>query len=175
MTLQDRASVGVPWLGHACGMPLLPSGRENLCDAPEFTGYTRDGGYATHGRRRGFCFRWRTLDRSPAPLLCAGLIGWRALVAGTGRAIGLYGFGAAAHIIAQVCRWQGRGSSPSPGPATRGPGVRPLARRRMGRRLRREPPAPLDAAIIFAPVGALVPAALARCARAAASSAAAST
>src|SRR5699024_1190904 len=87
-------------------------GRENLCDSPGFTGYTRDGGFATHVvAEADYAF---PLDRffdpvAAAPLMCAGLIGWRSLVAaGAGRSIGLYGFGAAAHILAQVCRWQGR-------------------------------------------------------------------
>ncbi|MFT4163057.1 alcohol dehydrogenase catalytic domain-containing protein, partial [Shinella sp.] len=105
--------VGVPWLGHTCGTcPYCRSDAENLCDAPLFTGYTRDGGFATHAvADAAFAF-----DLDPAadpvalaPLLCAGLIGWRALSkAGAGKRIGLYGFGAAAHIIAQVCLWQGR-------------------------------------------------------------------
>src|SRR5919199_1405605 len=111
ITPGDR--VGVPWLGHTCGhCQYCTSGRENLCDAPLFTGYTRDGGFATHVvADAAYAFR---LDGfadpvATAPLLCAGLIGWRSLVAaGEARTIGLYGFGAAAHIIAQVCRWQGR-------------------------------------------------------------------
>src|SRR5215469_7266284 len=103
--------VGVPWLGATCGVcPYCRSGRENLCDRPLFTGYTRDGGYATHTVADArFCF---PLDskRDPAetaPLLCAGLIGWRSYrIAGEGEALGLYGFGAAAHILAQVATWQ---------------------------------------------------------------------
>ncbi|AEW17784.1 hypothetical protein P053_00792 [Brucella abortus 01-4165] len=103
--------VGVPWLGHTCGAcDYCRSGAENLCDAPLFTGYTRDGGFATHVvADADFAF---DLDEAAdpvalAPLLCAGLIGWRSLKkAGEGKRIGLYGFGAAAHIIAQVCRWQ---------------------------------------------------------------------
>lgn len=105
--------VGVPWLGHTCGAcDYCRSGAENLCDAPLFTGYTRDGGFATHVvADADFAF---DLDEAAdpvalAPLLCAGLIGWRSLKkAGEGKRIGLYGFGAAAHIIAQVCRWQDR-------------------------------------------------------------------
>src|SRR5271165_3779566 len=107
------ARVGVPWLGHTCGhCPYCRTARENLCDAPLFTGYTRDGGFATHVvAEAAYAFPLdNALDPvATAPLLCAGLIGWRSLkAAGDGEAIGLYGFGAAAHIIAQVCRWQGR-------------------------------------------------------------------
>ena len=105
--------VGVPWLGHACGScPYCRSDAENLCDSPLFTGYTRDGGLATCVvADSSFAFN---LDPhadpvSLAPLLCAGLIGWRSLKkAGEGRRIAVYGFGAAAHIIAQICTWQGR-------------------------------------------------------------------
>src|SRR5262249_44495569 len=95
--------VGVPWLGYTCGIcPYCRSGRENLCDYPQFTGYTRDGGYATHviaDARFVFPLSDRGNDVASAPLLCAGLIGWRSLrIAGEGKNIGLYGFGAAAHI-----------------------------------------------------------------------------
>ena len=105
--------VGIPWLGHTCGVcPYCRSGRENLCDAPLFTGYTRDGGYATHTiADANYCFPLPegTDDVAAAPLLCAGLIGWRSYrMAGEGAALGLYGFGAAAHILAQVAAWQGR-------------------------------------------------------------------
>src|SRR5215468_10745141 len=105
--------VGVPWLGFTCGVcPYCRSGRENLCDRPLFTGYTRDGGYATHvvaDARYVFALPADGHDVATAPLLCAGLIGWRSLqIAGDGKKLGLYGFGAAAHIIAQVARWQGR-------------------------------------------------------------------
>ena len=105
--------VGIPWLGHSCGAcPYCLGGRENLCDAPGFTGYTRDGGYATAAiadARFAFPLGEQGDDVALAPLLCAGLIGWRALVmAGEGERLGLYGFGAAAHIVAQVARWQGR-------------------------------------------------------------------
>jgi propanol-preferring alcohol dehydrogenase len=160
------ARVGVPWLGHTCGIcPYCRSGRENLCDVPLFTGYTRDGGYATHAiadARYCFALGEETDDASVAPLLCAGLIGWRSYrMAGEGAALGLYGFGAAAHILAQVAVWRGR---------------RVYAFTRGGDRAAQEfarslgavwaggssemPPEPLDAAIIFAPAGALVPAAL---------------
>jgi propanol-preferring alcohol dehydrogenase len=159
--------VGVPWLGHACGhCHYCEAGQENLCDFPLFTGYTRDGGYATHVvAEAAFTFE---LDPAAsavatAPLLCAGLIGWRALkAAGSGPAIGIYGFGAAAHIIAQVCRWQERQvyaftrAGDSEGQAF----ARSLGAVWAGSS-EEKPPAELDAAIIFAPVGALVPAALA--------------
>ncbi|HEY2253995.1 MAG TPA: alcohol dehydrogenase catalytic domain-containing protein, partial [Variovorax sp.] len=105
--------VGIPWLGHTCGScPYCLSDRENLCDHPRFTGYTRDGGFASAcvaDARYAFPLGEAGSDVALAPLLCAGLIGWRSLVmAGAGRRIGLYGFGAAAHIVAQVARWQGR-------------------------------------------------------------------
>src|SRR5262245_35535706 len=105
-------SVGVPWLGYTCGRcAYCVSGRENLCDAPLFTGYTRDGGYATHAIADArYCFALPEGDvAAQAPLLCAGLTGWRCYrMAGEGGALGLYGFGAAAHILAQVAAWQGR-------------------------------------------------------------------
>jgi propanol-preferring alcohol dehydrogenase len=105
--------VGIPWLSHTCGVcSYCRSGHENLCDNPQFTGYTRDGGYSTHvvaDARFVFPLPANGDDVHEAPLLCAGLIGWRSLaIAGEGQNIGLYGFGAAAHIIAQVARWQGR-------------------------------------------------------------------
>jgi alcohol dehydrogenase, propanol-preferring len=105
--------VGVPWLGRTCRVCAYCRGeRENLCDTPLFTGYTRDGGYATHAvADASFCFPLPDAgdDAALAPLLCAGLIGWRSYrMAGEGSALGLYGFGAAAHILAQVAVWQGR-------------------------------------------------------------------
>jgi propanol-preferring alcohol dehydrogenase len=158
--------VGVPWLGRTCGeCPYCVGGRENLCDRPLFTGYTRDGGYATHAiADAGYTFALGEDgdDAAMAPLLCAGLIGWRALtVAGEGRSLGLYGFGAAAHIIVQVAKWQGRRAFAFVRPGDE-------SGQRFARRLGadwaggsdEEPPEALDAAIIFAPVGALVPAAL---------------
>jgi propanol-preferring alcohol dehydrogenase len=158
--------VGIPWLGRTCGVcRYCREQRENLCERPQFTGYTRDGGYATHVvADAGFVFRLpeKGSDQSTAPLLCAGLIGWRSLrMAGDGRRIGLYGFGAAAHIIAQVARWQGREVFAF----TRSGDV---AGQDFARNLGAvwaggsddNPPEPLDCAIIFAPVGALVPAAL---------------
>lgn len=158
--------VGIPWLGHACGAcPYCRDGRENLCDAPGFTGYTRDGGYATAAiadARFAFPLGEAGEDVALAPLLCAGLIGWRALViAGKAPRLGLYGFGAAAHIIAQVAAWQGRAVHAFTRPGD-------LRSQDFARRLGavwsggsdQSPPEPLDAAIIFAPVGELVPAAL---------------
>ncbi|HEY1259528.1 MAG TPA: zinc-dependent alcohol dehydrogenase family protein [Stellaceae bacterium] len=159
--------VGVPWLGWTCGeCRYCRSGHENLCDRARFTGYQIDGGYAeltVADERYCFALPPRYDDVAAAPLMCAGLIGWRTLrMAGEAPLVGIYGFGAAAHIVAQVIRHQGR---------------RLFAFTRLGdaaaqdfaRRLGAEwagdstvlPPEPLDAALIFAPVGALVPAALA--------------
>jgi propanol-preferring alcohol dehydrogenase len=165
--LKLGARVGVAWLGHADGTcPYCRSGRENLCDTPLFTGYTRDGGYATHTiADADFVFPLPE-DVNPvetAPLLCAGLIGWRSLkLAGDGRTIGIYGFGAAGHIIAQVCRWQGRHvfAFTRPGDAAGQAFARSMGAEWAGGS-DEKPPEPLDAAILFAPVGALVPAALA--------------
>jgi alcohol dehydrogenase, propanol-preferring len=158
--------VGVPWLGATCGVcPYCRSGRENLCDRPLFTGYTRDGGYATHTVADArFCFPLdEHLDAAEAaPLLCAGLIGWRSYrMAGEGTALGLYGFGAAAHILAQVAAWQGRRvyAFTRAGDAVAQAFARALGAVWAGGS-DAMPPEPLDAAIIFAPVGALVPAAL---------------
>src|ERR1700758_398614 len=105
--------VGVPWLGFTCGTcPYCQRHEENLCDHPKFTGYTRDGGFATHlvaDHRYCFPLGEDGDDAGLAPLLCAGLIGWRSLVmAGDSTNLGIYGFGAAGHIVAQVARWQGR-------------------------------------------------------------------
>ncbi len=162
--------VGVPWLGHTCGhCPYCRTGAENLCDAPGFTGYTLDGGYAEGCvADASYVFRLPDdvgdgpSDAELAPLLCAGLIGHRSLkMAGSAERLGLYGFGAAAHIVAQVARWEGRRvfAFTRPGDA---------AAQGFARRLGAEwaggsdqaAPAELDAAIIFAPVGALVPVAL---------------
>ncbi|MGB8278120.1 MAG: zinc-dependent alcohol dehydrogenase family protein [Methylovirgula sp.] len=159
--------VGIPWLGHTCGhCPYCLSGHENLCDTPLFTGYTRDGGYATRAVADAhyvFPLGEMGRDQDLAPLLCAGLIGWRSLVmAGEGENLGLYGFGAAAHIIAQVAQKQGRKIF-----AFTRPGDRPAQEfaRRLGAVWAggsdETVPEPLDAAIIYAPIGALVPAALA--------------
>ncbi|MFC5758717.1 zinc-dependent alcohol dehydrogenase family protein [Rhizobium sp. GCM10022189] len=158
--------VGVPWLGHTCGhCPFCSSGEENLCDAPQFTGYTRDGGFATHvvaDADYAFALDGKADPIALAPLLCAGLIGWRSLKkAGDGKRIGLYGFGAAAHIIAQICRWQGRDvyAFSRPGDEAAQGFARGLGAAWAGGSDER-PPVALDAAIIFAPVGELVPAAL---------------
>jgi propanol-preferring alcohol dehydrogenase len=159
--------VGVPWLGHVCGhCAYCAEGRENLCDAPGFTGYTRDGGFATHVvAEADFVFPLPGFDDpvAAAPLMCAGLIGWRSLVrAGEGRRIGLYGFGAAAHILAQVCIGQGREvhAFTRPGDAEAADFARSLGVAWAGGS-DEAPPQALDAAIIFAPVGELVPTALA--------------
>jgi len=158
--------VGVPWLGRTCGVcPYCRSGRENLCDAPLFTGYTLDGGYATHALADArYCFPLPegTDDAETAPLMCAGLIGWRSYrMAGEGRALGLYGFGAAAHILAQVAAWQGRRiyAFTRAGDTAAQALAKSLGAVWAGGS-QDAPPEPLDAAIIFAPVGALVPLAL---------------
>jgi alcohol dehydrogenase, propanol-preferring len=158
--------VGVPWLGYTCGVcPFCRSGRENLCDQPLFTGYTRDGGYATHtvaDARYCFALADGMDDAEAAPLLCAGLIGWRSYrMAGEGTTLGLYGFGAAAHILAQVATWQGRRvyAFTRPGDQAAQNFARALGAVWAGGS-EELPPEPLDAAIIFAPVGALVPTAL---------------
>jgi len=164
--LEPGQRVGVPWLGFTCGeCPYCREGRENLCDRPQFTGCTRDGGYASHvvaDARYCFAIPDRFSDAQAAPLLCAGLIGWRALrMAGDARSIGLYGFGAAAHILAQVATWQGRSvyAFTKPGDTAGQAFARSLGSVWAGGS-DEPPPAPLDAALIFAPVGALVPAAL---------------
>jgi propanol-preferring alcohol dehydrogenase len=158
--------VGVPWLGHTCGScPYCRCGAENLCDRPQFTGYTRDGGFATHvvaDAAYAFDLDPEADAVSLAPLLCAGLIGWRSLKkAGDGKKLGLYGFGAAAHIITQICIWQGREvyAFTRPGDSEAQRFALRLGAAWAGSSDER-PPALLDAAIIFAPVGDLVPAAL---------------
>jgi alcohol dehydrogenase, propanol-preferring len=158
--------VGMPWLGHTCGIcPYCRSNRENLCDAPLFTGYTRDGGYATHTvAEANYCFRLPDAigDAEAAPLLCAGLIGWRSYrMAGQGKDLGLYGFGAAAHVLAQVARAQGRRvyAFTRGGDKAGQDFARSLGAVWAGGS-EEAPPELLDAAIIFAPVGALVPLAL---------------
>jgi len=161
--------VGVSWLGRSCGhCDYCHNGFENLCDAPQFTGCTRDGGYASHViADAAFCLPlpatvWPDATAA-APLLCAGLIGWRALVAaGDGVRIGLYGFGAAAHILIQVACWQGRQvyAFTRPGDLATQAFARTLGAVWAGDSTS-QPPQALDAAIIFAAVGALVPLALA--------------
>jgi propanol-preferring alcohol dehydrogenase len=158
--------VGVPWLGHTCGVcRYCLAARENLCDAPGFTGYTINGGYAqrTVAASR-YCLKLpdRYDDIHAAPLLCAGLIGYRTLtMAGDAKRIGIYGFGAAAHIVAQVARYQGRQVYAF---TRAGDTAAQALARRLGAHWAGssdEPaPDPLDAALIFAPVGALVPLAL---------------
>jgi propanol-preferring alcohol dehydrogenase len=158
--------VGVPWLGWTCGeCRFCTSGRENLCDAARFTGYQIQGGYAEYTVADGrYCFPLPDFgDAAPlAPLLCAGLIGYRALrLAGESKRVGIYGFGAAAHIVAQVLKYQGREFHAFTRPAD-------VASQEFARRLGaawagsadQTPPALLDAALIFAPAGPLVPAAL---------------
>ena len=158
--------VGVPWLGHTCGVcPYCRMNRENLCDRPHFTGFTGDGGFATAtiaDARFAFPLGDAGSDASLAPLLCAGLIGWRALgIAGDGKTLGLYGFGAAAHILIQVARHQGRDvcAFTREGDAKTQAFARSLGAAWAGGS-NEAPPEPLDAAIIFAPVGDLVPIAL---------------
>jgi len=159
--------VGVPWLGFACGAcARCNAGEENLCEHAQFTGATRDGGFAEYlVADARFCFPLpeQFTDLEAAPLLCAGLIGYRALrLAGPGPRVGLYGFGAAAHLLAQVLRWQGREVFAFTRPDD-------LAAQQFARGLGAgwagssdaPPPVPLDAAILFAPVGELVPRALA--------------
>lgn len=160
------ARVGVPWLGWTCGeCPFCLSDRENLCDRARFTGYTLDGGYAEYvAADERFCFPIpnKCSDAEAAPLLCAGLIGYRSLMkAGNAKRVGLYGFGAAAHIIIQVARYQGREIFAFTRPDD-------IEGQQFARSLgavwagdsETLPPEKLDAAIIFAPVGKLVPRAL---------------
>lgn len=164
LAMGDR--VGVPWLGHTCGAcRYCAVGAENLCDAPQFTGYTRPGGFASHAiADAAYCIplTGHTDPVTVAPLLCAGMIGWRCLMkTGDAHTLGLYGFGAAAHIITQVAVWQGRrvfaftrsgddatqAFARSLGAAWAGSSAEP-------------PPEMLDAAIVFAPDGTLIPQAL---------------
>jgi len=158
--------VGIPWLGKACGTcSFCREGRENLCDHPEFTGATRDGGYASHALADArFCFPIPDglSDLEAAPLLCAGLIGWRAYrMAGEGRRLGLYGFGAAAHILAQLAVAQGREVYAFTRAGDEGAQQFALSLGCAWAGSSGEAsPEELDAAILFAPVGALVPAAL---------------
>jgi propanol-preferring alcohol dehydrogenase len=164
LTMGER--VGIPWLGHTDGVcPYCKSNRENLCDAPLFTGYTRDGGFATAviaDARFTFPLGETGSDVSLAPLLCAGLIGWRSLkIAGDGKKLGIYGFGAAGHIVAQVAKWQGREvyAFTRPGDVGTQDFARSLGVTWAGGS-DETAPVLLDAAIIYATVGDLVPAAL---------------
>jgi propanol-preferring alcohol dehydrogenase len=163
--------VGVPWLGWTCGRcDFCRAGRENLCQLARFTGYQIDGGYAELAvADERYCFKLPSAygDAEAAPLLCAGLIGYRALrFAGDARRVGLYGFGAAAHIVAQVARFQGRElyAFTRAGDTEAQEFARKLGAVWVGGS-DEQPPEPLDAAIIFAPVGPLVPAALRATAR----------
>jgi propanol-preferring alcohol dehydrogenase len=164
LTIGER--VGIPWLGHTCGeCPYCVEHRENLCDHPLFIGYTRDGGFATSAIADAhyvFALGEVGSDESLAPLLCAGLIGWRALqLGGLGKKLGLYGFGAAAHIVAQVAQWQGRSvfAFTRAGDTGTQAFARSLGATWAGGS---DEPAPelLDVAIIFATAGDLIPTAL---------------
>jgi propanol-preferring alcohol dehydrogenase len=166
--LQPGERVGVPWLARTCGhCRYCAGGRENLCDTPLFTGYTRDGGFASHVvADAAFCLPLDGLEADPvqiAPLLCAGLIGWRALkMAGDDAMdLGLFGFGAAAHLVTQIARQQGRRvhAFTRAGDADSQRFARSLGAVWVGS-ADEAPPHPLDAAIIFAPAGELVPRAL---------------
>src|SRR5262249_36142410 len=162
--LGDR--IGIPWLGWTCGeCQYCRAGRENLCDRARFTGYTLDGGYAEYTLAdERFCFRVPNsyTDAEAGPLLCAGLIGYRSLAkTGDARRLGIYGFGAAAHIVAQVARYEGREvyAFTRPGDSEAQTFARSLGAVWAGDS-NVPPPQPLDAAIVFAPVGSLVPQAL---------------
>jgi propanol-preferring alcohol dehydrogenase len=160
--------VGIPWLGRTCGhCRYCREDRENLCDDPLFTGFTRDGGFASHciaDARFAFSIPDGFGDLEAAPLLCAGLIGYRSLrLAGEAESLGVYGFGAAAHILVQVAIWQGRRVHAFTRPGDAGAQAFALSMRcTSAQDSGTAPPEPLDAAIIFAPVGALVPEALRR-------------
>lgn len=163
--------IGVPWLGRTCGHCIYCcSGRENLCDQAQFTGYTLDGGYAQYAvAHQSYCFALPDGygDAEAAPLLCAGLIGYRSLMAaGEAQRLGIYGFGAAAHIVSQIARVQGREvyAFTRPGDTEGQQFARDLGVEWAGDS-NEPPPELLDAAIIFAPVGALVPEALKRTAK----------
>ncbi|WP_115718016.1 zinc-dependent alcohol dehydrogenase family protein [Gallaecimonas mangrovi] len=163
-SIGDR--VGVPWLGHTCGhCAYCQQQQENLCDHPQFTGFSRHGGFATAvvaDHRFVFALGEEGDAVAMAPLLCAGLIGWRSLaMAGSAKRLGLYGFGAAAHIIAQIACQQGREvyAFTREGDTSTQDFAKTLGAVWAGGS-QQLPPVPLDAAIIFAPVGALVPLAL---------------
>ena len=164
--LKPGMRVGVPWLGYTCGECFYcRADKENLCDRPRFTGYTRDGGFASHlvaDARYCFTLGEDGEDAALAPLLCAGLIGWRSLVmAGDSKSIGIYGFGAAGHIVAQVAHAQGRTIHAF---TRRGDDEAQKLALSLGAdwagASEDRPPEELDAAIIYAPVGSLVPLAL---------------
>src|SRR3954469_22872764 len=164
----DGRRVGVPWLGWTCGeCRYCTSERENLCDRAQFTGYDRDGGFAEYAvADERFCFplpdESAFPDLAAAPLLCAGLLGFRTLrLAGDAECVGIYGFGAAAHIVAQVARHEGRRvfAFVRPGDERAAEFAREIGAEWVGAS-GDEPPEELDAALIFAPAGELVPAAL---------------
>jgi propanol-preferring alcohol dehydrogenase len=165
--LKPGDTVGIPWLGYTCGQcKYCRNGQENLCERAAFTGYTMDGGYATYTVAwEQFCFLLPTLYASPAgaPLLCAGLIGFRSyrMVMEKAQTIGIYGFGAAAHIVIQVAVYQGKKvyAFTRPGDTATQAFAMKLGAVWAGDSLQ-TPPQPLDAAIIFAPDGALIPKAL---------------
>lgn len=166
VSLSPGTRLGVPWLGYTCGQcEFCIRDEENLCDHARFTGYQLDGGYAEHVVADArYCFELpdRFDDLHAAPLLCAGLIGYRSWrFAKDARRLGIYGFGAAAHIVAQVARWHGQDvyAFTRPGDVAAQRFASSLGAKWAGDS-DRPPPDPLDAAIIFAPVGALVPAAL---------------
>lgn len=165
LRLGDR--VGIPWLGYSCGeCPFCASARENLCREARYTGYQIDGGYAEYATAHAaYCFRLPPSydDAHAAPLLCAGLIGYRAYRMTAPGRLGIYGFGAAAHIIAQVARYQGREvyAFVSPGDEAAPRFALDVGATWAGWSTE-APPVPLESAIIFAPVGALVPEALSR-------------
>lgn len=161
----------MPWLAHTCGYcRYCLSGRENLCDHALFTGYTVNGGYAEYALAdQHYCFTLPDgyTDAEAAPLLCAGLIGYRALAAtGDAKRIGIYGFGAAAHIITQLARWQGREvfAFTRPGDEYGQRFARKLGASWAGGSTT-APPEEMDAAILFAPVGSLIPEALSHIAK----------
>ena len=164
--LEIGQRVGVPWLGETCSTCVFcRSGRENLCDAAVFTGYERDGGYATHTvANADYCFPLPQglSDVNAAPLMCAGLIGWRTLkLAGPAKTIGVYGFGAAAHLVTQVAVYQGRDvyAFTKAGDEDTQKYAIQLGAKWAGAS-EQMPPTKLDAALIFAPAGELVPRAL---------------
>ena len=170
-SVQLGERVGVPWLGWTCGeCAFCRSGRENLCERARFTGYQIDGGYGEYTLAdERFCFPIpeRFTDVEAAPLMCAGLIGYRALrLAGEAERLGLYGFGAAAHIAIQIARFRGQKAYAftKPGDSAGQAFARGLGAAWTGGS-DVLPPEPLDAALIFAPVGALVPLALAATAK----------
>jgi propanol-preferring alcohol dehydrogenase len=171
IALKPGDRVGIPWLGWTCGAcEYCRTGRENLCERARFTGYQVDGGYAELARADArFCFRLPPTfgDVDAAPLLCAGLIGYRALkLAGDAERLGLYGFGAAAHIAVQVARYRGQRvyAFTKPGDHAGQDFARALGAEWAGSS-EELPPVALDGALIFAPVGTLVPTALAATAK----------